>query len=68
MVKPLTLEVKVLDELIQRLKSIHDTNMRELKMLNTVIRIPKLCQDFQMALRQRYEADRIKKMQKQAIA
>ena len=45
-IKPLTMEVKIREELIRRMKGSHDANLKELKMLNSIIRIPKLCQDF----------------------
>ena len=45
-IKPLMFEVKVKDEIIKRMKSELDTNIRDLKMLNTIVRIPTMCQEF----------------------
>lgn len=56
------------DELIRRIRTDHDTNVKELKMLSAIIRIPKLCQDYQVALRKRYKAKTIKFIKKDAIS
>ena len=40
------MEIKVKDELIKRLKEENSLNVKDLKMLNTIIRIPKMTTDF----------------------
>lgn len=45
-VKPMILEIKVKDELIKRLKEENKLNVKDLKMLNTIIRIPKMTTEF----------------------
>ena len=40
------LEIKVKDELIRRLKNENNLNVKDLKMLNTIIRIPKMTTEF----------------------
>lgn len=40
------LEIKVKDELIKRLKEENKLNVKDLKMLNTIIRIPKMTTEF----------------------
>lgn len=55
LIKPLRLEVKVKDVLIGRIREAHDFNFNELKKMNTVLRIPKMCQEFQQAFRKREE-------------
>lgn len=64
----MTLEVKIRDEILRRMRGEHDTVVKELKMLNAVIKIPKLCHDFQVALRKRFKDKQIKQLQQQAIA
>lgn len=41
------LEVKVYSEINKRLEKQLEEKIRDLKMLNTVIRLPKLCHDYQ---------------------
>lgn len=66
-IKPLIIELKVKDELNRRMSAEHDINVRDLKQLNTIIRIPNLCLQFQNALRNRREAKRLTSYQKQAL-
>jgi hypothetical protein len=40
------------------MKDAYDLNIKDLKMLSTIIRIPKMCSEFQSALRQKNEAKR----------
>ena len=40
------MEIKVKDELIKRLKEENSLNIKDLKMLNTIIRIPKMTTEF----------------------
>ena len=45
------MENKVKDEIVKRMKAEHDLNVRDLKMLNTIVRIPTMCLEFQRAVR-----------------
>ena len=57
-VKPLISEVKVLEALKQRLLKQQDTNAKDLKMLYSIIKIPRLCDEFQRALRRKNDEER----------
>ena len=67
MIRPLTLECKVKDELVKRLRIAHETNLKELKVVSTVLRIPRMCQDFHNAMRKRFEREQLEKIQKNAF-
>ena len=45
-IKPMLMEIKIKDELISRLKTENDMNVKDLKMINTIIRIPKMTTEF----------------------
>lgn len=45
-INPLLLEVKVKEELINRLSIEYNLCAKDLKMLNTIVRIPTMCQEF----------------------
>ena len=45
-IKPLYHELKVKDEIIKRYKKEFELNMRDMKMLKIIIKIPVLCQEF----------------------
>ncbi len=50
-IKPLTIENKVKDEIIKRVKSEYDANLKLLRMLNTILRLPTMTTEFQRAMR-----------------
>ena len=58
MIKPLTLECKVKDVLIRRVREEHVTNFKELKRVSTVLKIPKLCEEFQKSFFKRVKKQR----------
>ena len=45
-IKPMLLEIKIKDELISRIKAENDMNVKDLKMINTIIKIPKMTTEF----------------------
>ena len=45
-IKPLILEVFTKDECIKRLRTEKELNVRDLKMMNTILRLPKMSSDF----------------------
>ena len=45
-IKPMLYEIKVKDELISRIRAEYDMNAKDLKMMNTIIRIPKMTSEF----------------------
>ena len=45
-IKPMMMEIKVKDELIRRVKEENAQNMKDLKMLKSILKIPVLCQEF----------------------
>ena len=60
-------EIKVKDTIIEKLKQDQSKNSHDLKVLNAVIRLPRMANDFHRALRRRYEADKMKGIEEQAI-
>lgn len=51
MLQPLLIENKVKDELIKRIKVDYDENMRDLKRLHAILRMPYACQQYQKVVR-----------------
>ena len=49
-IKPLLLEMKVRDEIVERLKQDYDCVLRDLKKLNTIVRLPIMVKRFQQRL------------------
>ena len=68
MIKPLLLEVKIKEEIMKRLKKDHDLNLKDLKMVNTVLRVPTMTLEFQKALRARKSDKKLAEFHKQAIS
>ena len=64
--KPLMAEVKLKDEIIDRWKNAREGANADLKMLNSIIRIPRLCGEFQRACKRKETAEAIQKGQKEA--
>ena len=58
-VKPLIVEVTTRDKLIKRLKAENEQNISDLKILSSVIKVPRICTDFHQALRKKYDANRL---------
>ena len=54
-IKPLIVEVFTKDELIKRLKAENELNISDLKMVSSVIKVPRICTDFHKALRKKYD-------------
>ena len=50
-IKPQYFELKIKDEIIKRYKKEFELNMKDLKMLKSILKIPVLCQEFQRAFR-----------------
>ena len=65
-VRPLLLEMKVRDAIIERLKSDCRKYEHDLKVVNAVIRIPRMTHLFQLALRRKYEAKQYQKIQSES--
>ena len=65
-VKPLIQEVKLKDEIIERWNSAKRGANEDLKMLNSIIRIPRLCVEFQKACKKKMTNDAIRKRQEEA--
>ena len=61
--KPLMAEVKLKDEIIDRWNKAKAGANDDLKMLNAIIRIPRLCDEFQKACRKKQTAETIRKSQ-----
>ena len=57
-IKPLIVEVFTKDELIQRLKAENKLNISDLKMVSSVIKVPRICTDLHKALRKKYDENR----------
>ena len=62
-IKPLIFEVFTKNELISRLHNEKELNVRDLKMMNTILRLPKMSTDFQRTLRQKNEEQRFVELQ-----
>ena len=60
MIGPLMIEIKVKDELIRRVKEENALNIKDLKMLYTILRIPKMTADFQRDMRNKSDQDKVK--------
>ena len=63
MIKPLTLECKVKDVIIRRVREAHDTNFKELKRVNTILRLPRMCDEFQKAAYKRVTKQKFEQYQ-----
>lgn len=61
------LELRLKEEISKRIKAEYDKNVKDLKMLNTIVRIPTMCQEFQRIIRTRKDQKRFMQFQKQAI-
>ena len=61
------MEIKVKDELARRLKAENDLNLKNLKQLNTIIKIPKLTTEYHRSLRKKNEEERLKEYKKEAM-
>ena len=59
-------EVKLKDEIIERWNAARTGANADLRMLNSIIRIPRLCVEFQKASRRKQTAEAIQKGQKEA--
>ena len=59
-IKPLIVEVFTKDELIQRLKAENELNVADLKIVSSIIKVPRACTDFHKALRNKYDESRLK--------
>ena len=59
-VKPLIEEVRIKELLNQRLLEQQAINAYDLKMFNSVIRTPRLCDEFHKALRRKFEIKKLK--------
>ena len=60
MIGPMMMEIKVKDELIRRVKHENAQNVKDLKMLYTILRIPKMTADFQRDLRNKNDQEKVK--------
>ena len=65
---PLLQEVKIKDQILERQKNQKRQFQEEMKMLNAIIRLPRMCDQFQKALRRQMEAGSFTKMQSEAVA
>ena len=45
-IKPMLVEIKVKDEIARRLKLELERNLKDIKMLNTILKVPTMCQEF----------------------
>ena len=61
LVKPLFAEIKLKDEIIERHIKEEAKLNNDMKMLNSIIRIPRLCGEFQKALKKKRKAETDKK-------
>lgn len=51
--RPLLVELSAKENILQTIMKDYDENLRDLKMLNTVVRVPKLSRDFINMVRKR---------------
>ena len=58
--------MKVKDHIVTRVKQEHDRNLQDLKKLNTIVRVPVMCQRFQQTLRVRSGEEAFKAAHKTA--
>ena len=65
---PLLQEVKIKDEILKRQKDQKREFQEELKMLNAIIRLPRMCDQFQKALRRQTETESYAQMQAEAVS
>ena len=64
-IKPMIVELLTKDELIKRLKAENELNVADLKMVSSIIKVPRICTDFHKALRKKYDESRFNDLQKQ---
>ena len=56
-IKPLLKEMLVKTELNSRLRTQYDLNIRDIKKLSTILRIPRMCTEFHKTMRQKNEEE-----------
>ena len=61
-VKPLLIEVAVKDEMVKRLRAEHEDLQHDLKKLQTVIRLPTMCQKYHQAIKSRKDDQRLQSL------
>ena len=66
-IKPMLVEIKVKDTIIEQLKSDQAKNARDLKLFNAIIRLPRMTMEFQKAMWRREEQDIKRKHETDAI-
>ena len=52
-IKPLIKEMYVKNELVTRLRSQFELNIRDLKKLSNILRVPRMCTEFHRTMRQK---------------
>ena len=66
-VKPLMQEIKVAEELNQRYKNKYEKNFEDMKILNAILRLPRMSDIFYKTLKKREEEDRFAARKREAI-
>ena len=66
-VKPLLQELKVAEELNQRYKNQYEKNFEDMKILNAILRLPRMSDVFYKTLKKREEEDRFAAKKRDAI-
>ena len=65
-IKPMLLEIKVQNAIIDRLKKDCQLNERDLKRLSAMMKLPRMANYFHQALRRRYEKEQQQSLEKEA--
>ena len=61
-------EVKIKDMILKRQENMREAFREELKMLNSVLRVPRMCDQFHKAMRRKMEAEAYQKMMAEAMS
>lgn len=66
-VKPLIEEVTNRDQIISSMEEVTKQDKEDIKMLNCIVRMPIMCDQFQKAMRKKLSLDAIKKIERETI-
>ena len=66
-VQPLFSEVKILEELKQRFKALYDKNFENFRILNAIVRLPRMCDQFYKTMKRKEQEQVFEQRKKEAV-
>ena len=66
-IKPLIKEVKDRDQILANMEAVTKQDKEDIKMLNCIVRLPIMCDQFQKAMRRKQSLDTCKKTERETI-